>query len=152
MSWRKYVSFLLNKFQFLIYSTDFKKPRERKAKILLLTYAKFAYMQNLRICKSLPCVQGFISGHVLSCVQMTKICVYANFAYMQILHTLAKVFFLCVHMAFKDQQNLSKVEILFYKSNSHFLELRTCLNILIWILQVSKLLLGESTNVTMHML
>ena len=30
-----------------------------KQKILLLTYAKFAYMQNLRICKSLPCVQGF---------------------------------------------------------------------------------------------
>ena len=29
-----------------------------KQKILLLTYAKFAYMQNLRICKSLPCVQG----------------------------------------------------------------------------------------------
>ena len=57
-------------------------------------------------------------------------------------------------MAFKDQQNLSKVEILFYKSNtcSYFLELRTCLNILIWILQVSKLLLGESTYVTMHML
>ena len=46
-------------------------------------------------------------------------------------------------MAFKDQQNLSKVEILFYKSNSYFLELRTCLNILIWILQVSKLLLGD---------
>ena len=30
-----------------------------KQKILLLTYAKFAYMQNLRICKSLPCVHGF---------------------------------------------------------------------------------------------
>ena len=55
-------------------------------------------------------------------------------------------------MAFKDQQNLSKVEILFYISNSYFLELRTCLNILIWILQVSKLLLGVSTYVTMHML
>ena len=51
-------------------------------------------------------------------------------------------------MAFKDQQNLSKVEILFYKSNSYFLELRTCLNTLIWFLQVSKLLLGESTYVT----
>ena len=50
-------------------------------------------------------------------------------------------------MAFKDQQNLSKVEILFYKSNRYFLELSTCLNILIWILQVSKLLLGESTDV-----
>ena len=83
---------------------------------------------------------------------MTKICVYANFAYMLILHTLAKVFLLCVYMAFKDHQNLSKVEILFFKSNSYFLELRTCLNILIWILQVSKLLLGESTYVTMHML
>ena len=55
-------------------------------------------------------------------------------------------------MAFKDQENLSKVEILLYKSNSYFLELRTCLNILIWILQVSKLFLGESTYVTMHML
>ena len=43
------------------------------------------------------------------------------------------------HMAFKDQQNLSKVEILFYKSNCYFLE-------------VSKLLLDESTYVTMHML
>ena len=42
-------------------------------------------------------------------------------------------------MAFKDQQNLSKVEILFYKNNSYFLELRICLNILIWILQVSRL-------------
>ena len=31
-----------------------------KQNILLLTYAKFAYMQNLRICKSLPCVQGLI--------------------------------------------------------------------------------------------
>ena len=41
-----------------------------------------------------------------------------------------KYFLLCVHMAFKDQQNLSKVEILFYKTNSSFLELRTCLNIL----------------------
>ena len=55
-------------------------------------------------------------------------------------------------MAFKDQQNLSKVEILFYKSNSYFLEIRTCLNILILILQVSKLLPGESTYVTVHML
>ena len=45
-----------------------------------------------------------------------------------------KYFLLCAHMAFKDQQNLSKVEILFYKSNSYFLELRTCLDILIWIL------------------
>ena len=50
-------------------------------------------------------------------------------------------------MAFKDQQNLSKVEILFYKSNSYFLELMTCLNNLIWILQVSKLFLGESSYV-----
>ena len=82
-----------------------------------------------------------------------------RFAYTQILHIHVfkfcireqKYFLLCVHMAFKDQQNLSKVEILFYKSNSYFLELRTCLN-LIWILQVSKLLLGESTYVTMHML
>ena len=79
---------------------------------------------------------------------MTKICVYANFAYVS-----KKYFFLlCVHMAFKDQQNLSKVEILFYKSNSYFIELRTYLNILIWILQVSTLLLGESTYVTMHIL
>ena len=72
---------------------------------------------------------------------------------MQILHNyVSKVFLPCVHMALKDQQNLSKVEILFFKSNSYFLELKTCLNILIWILQVSKLLLGESTYVTMHML
>ena len=77
---------------------------------------------------------------------------------MQILHICKfcireqKYFLLCVRMAFMDQQNLSKVEILFYKSNSYFLELRTCLNILIWIPQVSKLLLGESTYVTMHML
>ena len=35
-------------------------------------------------------------------------------------------------MAFKDQQNLSKVEILFYKSNSYFLELRTCLKVGGW--------------------
>ena len=55
-------------------------------------------------------------------------------------------------MAFKDQQNLSKVEFFFYKSNSYFLELRTCLNILILILQVSKLLLGESTYVPMYLL
>ena len=56
-------------------------------------------------------------------------------------------------MAFKDQQNLSKVE--FYSTkviHSYFLELRTCLNIFILILQVSELLLGESTYVTMHML
>ena len=84
---------------------------------------------------------------------MTKICVYANFIYIcKFCIREQKYFSLCIHMAFKDQQNLSKVEILFYKSNSYFLELRTCLNILIWILQVSKLLLGESTNVTMHML
>ena len=76
-----------------------------------------------------------------------KFCIYANFAYVS-----KSIFLLYVHMAFKDQQNLSKVEILFYKSNSYFLEFRTCLNILIWILQVSKLLLGESTYVTMHML
>ena len=37
-----------------------------KQKILLLTYAKFAYMQNLRICKSLPCVQGFRGRIALS--------------------------------------------------------------------------------------
>ena len=55
-------------------------------------------------------------------------------------------------MAFKDQQNLSKVEILFYKSNSYFFELRTCLNILIWILQVGKLLLCGSTYVTIHVI
>ena len=47
---------------------------------------------------------------------------------------------------------MSKVEILFYKSNSYFLKLRMCLNVLIWILQVSKLLLGESTYVTMHVI
>ena len=35
-----------------------------KQKILLLTYAKFSYMQNLRICKSLPCVQGLIGKHL----------------------------------------------------------------------------------------
>ena len=55
-------------------------------------------------------------------------------------------------MAFKDQYNLSKIEILLYKSNRYFLELLACLNILIRILQVSKLLLVESTYVTMHML
>ena len=55
-------------------------------------------------------------------------------------------------MAFKDQQNLSKIEILFDKCNSYFLEIRVCLNILMLILQVSKLLLGESTYFTMHML
>ena len=81
-----------------------------------------------------------------------------RFAYTQISHICKfcireqKYFLLCVHMAFKDQQNLSKVEILFYKSNSYFLELRTCLNILIWLLQVNKFLLSESTYVTMHML
>ena len=63
-----------------------------------------------------------------------------------------KYFLLCVHMAIRDQHNLSKVECLFNYSNSYFLELRTYLNILIWILQVSKLLLGESTYVSMHML
>ena len=36
-----------------------------KQKILLLTYAKFGYMQNLRICKSLPCVQGFRTASVI---------------------------------------------------------------------------------------
>ena len=46
------------KFQFLTDSTDFKSHVNAKQKILLLTYAKFTYMQNLRICKSLPCVQG----------------------------------------------------------------------------------------------
>ena len=51
--------FYLIKFQFLTDSTDFKSHVNAKQKILLLTYAKFAYMQNLRICKSLPCVQGF---------------------------------------------------------------------------------------------
>ena len=81
-------------------------------------------------------------------LRIRKFCIYANFAYVRE----QKYFLLCVHMAFKDQQNLSKVEILFCKSNSYFLELRTCLNILIWILQVSKLLLGESSYVTMHML
>ena len=50
-------------------------------------------------------------------------------------------------MAFKDQQNLSKVEILFYKSNGYFLELRTCLNILIRILQVSTIVKGFSNQV-----
>ena len=83
---------------------------------------------------------------------MTKICVYANFAYMRGKFCIRqqKYFLLRVHMAFKDQQNLSKVEILLHKSNSYFLELRTGLNILIWILQVSKLLLGESTLICYH--
>ena len=80
-------------------------------------------------------------------LRIRKVCIYANFAYVS-----KSIFLLCVHMAFKDQQNLSKVEIVFYKSNSYFIEHRTCLNILIWILQVSKLLLDESTYVTMHML
>ena len=82
-------------------------------------------------------------------LRIRKFCIYANFAYVS-----KSIFLLCVHMAFKDQQNLSEVEILFYKStcNSYFLELRKCLYIIIWILQVSKLLLGESTYVTMHML
>ena len=81
-------------------------------------------------------------------LRIRKLCIYANFAYM------SKSILFCVHMASKDQQNLSKVEILFYKSNSYFLALRTCFNILIWILQVSKLLLGKSIlkYVTMHML
>ena len=83
---------------------------------------------------------------------MTKICVYAILHICKFCIREQKYFLLCVHMAFKDQQNLSKVEILFYISNNYFLELRTCLNILIWILQVSKLLLGESTYATMHML
>ena len=80
-------------------------------------------------------------------LRIRKFCIYANFEYVS-----KSIFLLCVHMAFKDQQNLSKVEILFYKSKSYFLKLRTCLNILIWILQFNKLLLGESTYVTMHML
>ena len=79
-------------------------------------------------------------------LRIRKFCIYANFAYV------SKSIFTFRSHGFKDQQNLSKVEILFYKSNSYYLELRTCLNILIWILQVSKLLLGESTYVTMHML
>ena len=91
-----------------------------------LSLKLFTHDQDLRIC---------------------KFCIYANFTYVS-----KSIFLLCVHMAFKDQQKLSKVEILSYKSNRNFLELRTCLNILIWILQVSKLLLDESTYVTMHML
>ena len=83
---------------------------------------------------------------------MTKICVNANLHICNFCIREQKYFLFCVHMAFKDQQNLSKDEILFYKSNSYFIELRTSLSILIWILQVSKLLLGESTYVTMHVL
>ena len=79
-------------------------------------------------------------------LRIRKFCIYANFAY------LSKSIFYFAFTWLKDQQNLSKVEILFYKSNSYFLELRTCFNILIWILQVIKLLLAESTYVTMHML
>ena len=45
----------LNFFQILLI---LKSHVNAKQKIILLTYAKFAYMQNLRICKSLPCVQG----------------------------------------------------------------------------------------------
>ena len=61
-------------------------------------------------------------------LRIRKFCIYANFAYVS-----KSLFLLCVHMASKDEQNLPKIEILFYKSNSYFLELRTCLNILIWI-------------------
>ena len=43
------IIFIKFNFIFLTDSTDFKKPYECKAKILLLTYAKFAYIQNLRI-------------------------------------------------------------------------------------------------------
>ena len=97
-------------------------------------------------------------GLMISKCHNKAVYTWPRFAYTQILHICKfcirqqKYFLLCVHMAFKDQQNLSKVEILFSKSNSYFLELMTCLNVLIWILQVSKLLLGESTYVTMHML
>ena len=63
-----------------------------------------------------------------------KLCTHDQDIHTQILHICKfsirehKYFLLCVHMAFKDQQNLSKVEILFYKSNSYFLEYRTCLD------------------------
>ena len=56
MSWRKYVSFCLIKFQFLTDSTHFKKPCERKAKnnfahvCKICIYAKFAYMQITSMC------------------------------------------------------------------------------------------------------
>ena len=45
------------KFQFLTYSTDFKKPCERKAKnafahvCKICIYAKFAYMQIISMCR-----------------------------------------------------------------------------------------------------
>ena len=52
-------------FQFLTYSTDPKKTCERKVKLLLLTYANVAYKQNLSICKSCPCVQGFSKNIIL---------------------------------------------------------------------------------------
>ena len=55
-------------------------------------------------------------------LRIRKFCIYANFAYVS-----KSIFLLCVHMAFKDQQNGLKDEILFYKSNSYFLELGTCL-------------------------
>ena len=42
-------------------------------------------------------------------LRIRKFCIYANFAYVS-----KSIFLLCVHMAFKDQQNLSKVEVLFY--------------------------------------
>ena len=44
-----------------------------KQKILLLTYAKFAYMQNLRIRKSLPCVQGLSLQNLLSLLKFLNV-------------------------------------------------------------------------------
>ena len=75
---------------------------------------------------------------------MTKICV------CKVCILVQKYFLLCVHMAFKINRICRKLK--FYSIKVIVISLNSCLNALIWILQVSKLLLGESTYVTMHML
>ena len=79
-------------------------------------------------------------------LRIRKFCIYANFAYV------SKSIF-CFAFTWLLRTNRICRKLKFYSIKVIvILELRTCLNILDWILQVSKLLLGESTYVTMHML
>ena len=81
-------------------------------------------------------------------LRICKFCIYANFAYVS-----KSIFYFAFTWLLRINRICRKLKFYSIKViNSYFLELRTCLNILILILQVSKFILDGSTYVTMHMI
>ena len=83
-----------------------------KQKILMLTYAKFAYMQNLRICKSLPCVQGFSGNFSLTLSIIFIVRLYVEILVIYPKRPVSLMFVYCL----KKEWSLSNRECFSYKN------------------------------------